>query len=317
MSHSTYLNFSRDEWSRLRRNTPLTLTLGDLDYLRGINDSISLREVEEIYLPLSRLLNLYVAATQNLHDATRTFLGDQTDKVPFIIGIAGSVAVGKSTTARLLQALLARWPNHPKVDLVTTDGFLYPNEILESRGLMKRKGFPESYDRRRLVNFVSTVKAGEPDVVVPLYSHLSYDILPDQYQTIQQPDIMIVEGLNVLQVREGSTEATNINEQIQASFVSDFFDFSIYVDASEEHIREWYVERFLTLRRTAFRDPLSYFNRYATLPDEEARRIALTIWDEINGLNLRENILPTRNRARLILEKGPNHAVQQVYLRKL
>lgn len=317
MSHSTYLNFSRDEWSRLRRNTPLTLTLGDLDYLRGINDSISLREVEEIYLPLSRLLNLYVAATQNLHDATRTFLGDQTDKVPFIIGIAGSVAVGKSTTARLLQALLARWPNHPKVDLVTTDGFLYPNEILESRGLMKRKGFPESYDRRRLVNFVSTVKAGEPEVVVPLYSHLSYDILPDQYQTIQQPDIMIVEGLNVLQVREGSTEATNINEQIQASFVSDFFDFSIYVDASEEHIREWYVERFLTLRRTAFRDPLSYFNRYATLPDEEARRIALTIWDEINGLNLRENILPTRNRARLILEKGPNHAVQQVYLRKL
>ncbi|MEY3282052.1 MAG: type I pantothenate kinase [Acidobacteriota bacterium] len=317
MSHSPYLNFTRDEWSLLRRSTPLTLTHGDLDYLRGLNESISLREVEEIYLPLSRLLNLYVAATQSLHDATRTFLGDQSDKVPFIIGIAGSVAVGKSTTSRILQALLARWPNHPKVDLVTTDGFLYPNSILESRGLMKRKGFPESYDRRRLINFISTVKAGEPDVQVPLYSHLSYDILPDQFQTIQQPDIMIVEGLNVLQVREGTSDTTNLNDQIQSSFVSDFFDFSIYVDAPEEYIRDWYVQRFLTLRRTAFRDPLSYFNRYATLPDEEARHIALHIWDEINGLNLRENILPTRSRARLILEKGSGHAVQQVYLRKL
>ena len=317
MSQSPYLNFSRDEWSLLRRNTPLTVSLGDLDYLRGLNESISLREVEEIYLPLSRLLNLYVAATQSLHDATRTFLGDQSDKVPFIIGIAGSVAVGKSTTARILQTLLARWPNHPKVDLVTTDGFLYPNAVLESRGLMSRKGFPESYDRRRLVNFISTVKAGEPDVSVPLYSHLTYDILPDQFQSIQQPDIMIVEGLNVLQVRESSIDPANASDQTLAAFVSDYFDFSIYVDADEENIREWYVERFLTLRRTAFRDPLSYFHRYATLPDADARLTAVRIWEEINGLNLRENILPTRSRTRLILEKGPGHAIQQVYLRKL
>jgi type I pantothenate kinase len=315
MNLSPYLNFSRAEWSQLRRSTPLTLTEADLAHLRGINDSISLREVEEIYLPLSRLLNLYVAATQNLHAATRTFLGDQTDKVPFIIGIAGSVAVGKSTTSRILQALLARWPNHPKVDLVTTDGFLYPNAVLESRGLMRRKGFPESYDRRRLVNFVTAVKAGEPEVQAPLYSHLSYDVLADQVQLVQQPDIVIVEGLNVLQVRESSGESSLI--PAYPVFVSDSFDFSIYVDAEEEHIREWYVERFLTLRRTAFRDPLSYFHRYATLSDELARRTALDIWSEINEVNLRENILPTRGRARLILEKGPDHAVQLVRLRKL
>ncbi|MFZ4984619.1 MAG: type I pantothenate kinase [Blastocatellia bacterium] len=317
MSRSPFINFTRDEWGSLRRNSPLTLTEGDLDYLRGLNDSISLREVEEIYLPLSRLLNLYVAATQNLHTATRTFLGDQTDKVPFIIGIAGSVAVGKSTTARILQALLARWPNHPKVDLVTTDGFLLPNSILEARQLMKRKGFPESYDRRRLVNFISAVKSGEPEAAIPLYSHLTYDILPDQLQLVEQPDIMIVEGLNVLQVRDFTAETPPSPDFSYSPFVSDFFDFSIYVDAEEGLIREWYVERFLTLRRTAFRDPLSYFNRYANLPDEEARSTALAIWDEINGVNLRENILPTRSRARLILEKGPNHSVRHVYLRKL
>ena len=317
MNRSPFINFTRDEWSSLRRTTPLTLSEGDLDYLRGLNDSISLREVEEIYLPLSRLLNLYVAATQNLHTATRTFLGDQADRVPFIIGIAGSVAVGKSTTSRILQALLERWPNHPKVDLVTTDGFLFPNSTLEARGLMKRKGFPESYDRKRLVSFISAVKSGEPEASLPLYSHLTYDILPGQLQYVRQPDIMIIEGLNVLQVRDFTAVSLPVPGLNYSAFVSDFFDFSIYVDADEEHIRDWYVDRFLTLRRTAFRDPLSYFNRYANLPDEEARFTALSIWEEINGANLRENILPTRGRARLILEKGSNHSVSQVHLRKL
>lgn len=317
MNRSPFINLSREEWGRLRLNTPLTLTEGDLDYLRGLNDSISLAEVEEIYLPLSRLLNLHVDARQMLHTATHTFLGNQTDKVPFIIGIAGSVAVGKSTTARILQALLAHWPTHPKVDLVTTDGFLYPNSILEARGLMKRKGFPESYDRRRLLGFVSAVKAGEPEASAPLYSHLTYDILPDQAQLVRQPDIMIVEGLNVLQVCEHTPDPPPTPGLSPATFVSDFFDFSIYVDADEQLIRGWYIERFLTLRRTAFRDPLSYFNRYANLPDEEARAIARAIWEETNWINLRDNILPSRGRARLILEKGPNHAVQKVYLRKL
>lgn len=311
MSLSPFIELGREEWSQLRNNTPLTLTEADLALLSGINDSISLREVEEIYLPLSRLLNLYVAATQQLHAATRIFLGHTAAKVPYVIGIAGSVAVGKSTTSRLLQALLARWSNHPKVDLVTTDGFLYPNAVLKERGLMQRKGFPESYDRRRLVNFVTAVKSGEPRVDAPLYSHLSYDILPDQVQVIEQPDIMIVEGLNVLQTRSSSGDPS------LPVFVSDLFDFSIYVDAEEEHIRDWYVERFLTLRRTSFRDPVSYFHRYATLRDEEARRLALDIWERINGVNLRENILPTRLRARLILEKGPDHVIQRVRLRKL
>ena len=311
MSLSPYIELGREEWSQLRNNTPLTLTEADLALLSGINDSISLREVEEIYLPLSRLLNLYVAATQQLHAATRIFLGHTAAKVPYVIGIAGSVAVGKSTTSRLLQALLARWSNHPKVDLVTTDGFLYPNAVLKERGLMQRKGFPESYDRRRLVNFVTAVKSGEPRVDAPLYSHLSYDILPDQVQVVEQPDIMIVEGLNVLQTRSSSADPA------LPVFVSDLFDFSIYVDAEEEQIRDWYVERFLTLRRTSFRDPASYFHRYATLRDEEARRLALDIWERINGVNLRENILPTRLRARLILEKGRDHIIQRVRLRKL
>jgi type I pantothenate kinase len=311
MALSPFIELTRDEWSQLRNNTPLTLTEADLTLLGGINDSISLREVVEIYLPLSRLLNLYVAATQQLHAATRIFLGHSAAKVPYVIGIAGSVAVGKSTTSRLLQALLARWPNHPQVDLVTTDGFLYPNAILEERGLLQRKGFPESYDRRRLVNFVTAVKAGEPQVAAPLYSHLSYDILPDQAQVVAQPDIMIVEGLNVLQTRSSSGDPS------LPVFVSDLFDFSIYVDAEEEHIRSWYVERFLTLRRTSFRDPASYFHRYATLRDEEARHLALDIWEQINGVNLRENILPTRQRARLILEKGRDHRIQRARLRKL
>jgi len=310
MPLSPYIDFSREEWSELRNSTPLTLTEEDLKRLRGINENISLREVEEIYLPLSRLLNLYVAATQNLHKATHTFLGNSTAKVPYVIGIAGSVAVGKSTTARILQALLARWPNHPKVDLITTDGFLYPNAVLEARGLMKRKGFPESYDRRRLVKFVADVKSGSPQVSAPVYSHLAYDILSDQVQTVRQPDVMIVEGLNVLQTGVGKIDRSPV-------FVSDYFDFSIFVDAHEQDIKKWYVDRFFTLRRTAFRDPASYFHRYASLSDEDARDTGLRIWNEINGVNLRENILPTRSRADLILEKDADHSVRGVKLRKL
>ncbi len=308
MPLSPYLNFTRAEWARLRDNTPLTLSEADLVRLRGVNEEISLREVAEIYLPLSRLLNLYVAAQQNLHEAKDIFLGDDTGKVPYVIGIAGSVAVGKSTTARLLQALLAQWSHHPKVDLITTDGFLFPNAVLEERGLMKRKGFPESYDRRRLLRFIAEVKAGEPEVEAPVYSHIIYDIWPDQTVKVRQPDIVIVEGLNVLQTGVGADNPV---------FVSDFFDFSIYVDADEEHVKRWYVNRFLTLRRTAFRDPASYFHRYANLSDAEAAQKALSIWEEINGLNLRENILPTRTRAHLILEKGADHAVESVKLRKL
>jgi type I pantothenate kinase len=308
MPLSTYINFTRAEWARLRDNTPLTLSEADLVRLRGVNEEISLREVAEIYLPLSRLLNLYVAAKQNLHEAKNTFLGNNDAKVPYVIGVAGSVAVGKSTTARLLQALLAQWPNHPKVDLITTDGFLFPNAVLAERGLMQRKGFPESYDRRRLLRFVGEVKAGEPEVAAPVYSHIVYDILPDQQVLVRQPDIVILEGLNVLQTGVGADNPI---------FVSDFFDFSIYVDADEEHIKRWYVNRFLTLRRTAFRDPASYFHRYANLSDAEAIGKALSIWEEINGLNLRENILPTRTRAHLILEKGADHAIQSVKLRKL
>jgi type I pantothenate kinase len=311
MTNSPYIDLTREEWSRLRNSTPLTLTEDDLEKLRGINEQISLRDVEDIYLPLSRLLNLYVDATQKLHRAMRAFLGDSAEKVPYVIGVAGSVAVGKSTTARILQALLARWPNHPKVDLVTTDGFLFPNAVLEARGLMRRKGFPESYDRRRLVKFVADVKSGADVVSGPVYSHLAYDILPRQEQVVRKPDIMILEGLNVLQTGVGRAE------NYAPVFVSDYFDFSIYVDADEADIRQWYVERFFTLRRTAFRDPASYFRRYAALSDDEAKERALSIWNEINGVNLRENILPTRFRASLILEKDADHSVRSVKLRKL
>jgi type I pantothenate kinase len=329
---SSYISFARDEWARLGASTPLTLSEADLARLRGINERVSLAEVSDIYLPLSRLLSLYVSASRDLHRATSTFLGGSAAKVPFIIGIAGSVAVGKSTTARILQALLARWPGHPRVDLVATDGFLYPNRVLEERGPLGRKGFPESYDVRRLIRFLADLKSGRTEVAAPVYSHLVYDIIPDQFQVVRQPDIIIVEGLNVLQTdsrpgpnvplfdpRPGSTISASSSGSRRAStvFVSDFFDFSIYVDAEETFITRWYMERFLTLVKTAFRDPNSYFHRYASLSIEEAVTFAETIWQEINGPNLRENILPTRERARLILEKGSNHSVRSVRLRRL
>lgn len=309
---SPYISFSRQEWRSLRASTPLTLSETEIASLQGINEQISLNEVTDIYLPLSRLLNLYVAAIEELFTATKVFLGKNTGKVPYIIGIAGSVAVGKSTTARLLQALLSRWPNHPKVDLITTDGFLFPNHILEQRGLMKRKGFPESYDVRRLLQFMAEVKSGVKEVTAPVYSHLAYDILPDEHEVIRQPDILIVEGLNVLQIARDEQVS-----QIPPLFVSDFFDFSIYVDAKEADISKWYVERFKLLRNTAFQDPDSYFHRYAALSDQEANEVAYSIWKEINSVNLVRNILPTKSRATLILEKGPDHSIQKVKLRKL
>ena len=305
-----YITFGHDEWAELRANKPLTLSEADLERVRGINEALSLEEVVKIYLPLSRLLNLHVAARQGLYHARGRFLGDSTAKVPYVIGLAGSVAVGKSTSARVLRELLARWPNHPKVDLVTTDGFLYPNRVLKSRGLMDRKGFPESYDVKRLVRFVADVKSGRAEVQAPVYSHLRYDIVPDEFVVVRQPDIMILEGLNVLQSGLRVANAPRV-------FVSDFFDFSIYVDAKESHILTWYVNRFLTLRHTAFANPKSYFHRYAALSDAEAIATAKDIWQRINGVNLRENIYPTRTRADLILEKHAAHSIQRVHLRKL
>jgi len=306
---SRYMTFTAEQWGRLRASTPMTLNEDDVERLRGLNVALSLAEVSEIFLPLSRLLNLYVGASQELYRATDTFLGKLPEKVPFIVGIAGSVAVGKSTTARVLQTTLARWPDHPKVDLVTTDGFLYPNAVLDERGLMERKGFPQSYDRRRLLQFLSDIKSGKSDVAAPVYSHLTYDILPDTTTVVNNPDILIVEGLNVLQTGTADDETP--------VFVSDFFDFSIFVDADVEHIRDWYIERFFTLRETAFRDPKSYFSRYAELDDEQAVKTATDIWTRINERNLYQNILPTRERADLVLRKGADHLVSEVRLSKL
>jgi type I pantothenate kinase len=308
---SPYRRFTRDEWAALRADTPLTLTLEDLRKLQSTNDPISLEEVIAIYLPLSRLLALYVAATQGLFKATQRFLGADDGKVPYIIGVAGSVAVGKSTTARVLQALLTRWPNTPKVQLVTTDGFLHPNAELSRQGLMERKGFPESYDGTGLIHFLSQVKAGERNVVAPVYSHLVYDVVPGETVTVDRPDILIVEGLNVLLPNRLSREGKDI------PFVSDFFDFSVFLHADEALLEKWYVQRFMLLRETAFRDPRSYFHKYADLDDAKAEATARSIWTRINLLNLHENILPTRPRASLQLTKGASHRIEQVALRKL
>ena len=309
--HSPYRIFSRSEWAALRADTPMTLTPPEVAALRSLHDRLDMAEVEEIYLPLSRLLSLYVAATQRLFRAQQNFLGTEDAKMPYIIGIGGSVAVGKSTTARVLQALLARWPNTPKVDLITTDGFLYPNAVLTQEGLMDKKGFPESYDLPELLRFLSGIKAGRRPVRAPVYSHLVYDVVPNEWIEIDRPDILIVEGLNVLQAGRLPKDGAAI------PFVSDFFDFSIYLDADQDVLRRWYVDRFLALRGTSFRDPRSYFHRYAKLSDAEAVETATSIWTGINLINLWENILPTRQRADLILKKEESHLVEEVALRRL
>ncbi|HMN50446.1 MAG: type I pantothenate kinase [Xanthobacteraceae bacterium] len=308
---SPYLTFSREEWAARRANTPMTLTQDEIVHLQALNDRLSMKEVEEIYLPISRLLSLYVEAAQDLFNGQQKFLGESGAKMPYIIGIAGSVAVGKSTTARVLQALLARWPNMPKVELLTTDGFLYPNAVLEKEKLMERKGFPESYDLPALLRFLHDVKAGRRKVRAPIYSHVSYDVLPGESIEVDRPDILIVEGLNVLQTGRPPKDGKAI------PYVSDFFDFSVYIDAEEPVLEKWYVNRFRALRSTAFRDPLSYFHRYSQVTDKEAAEIALGIWTRINLVNLRENILPTRQRASLILSKGEDHRIEAVALRKL
>src|SRR3982075_4176252 len=308
---SPYRIFTRAEWAARREDTPMTLVPDEVTRVRSLHDRLDMSEVEDIYLPLSRLLSLYVAAAQRLFRAQQGFLGTEDAKLPYIIGVAGSVAVGKSTTARVLQALLARWPNVPKVDLVTTDGFLYPNAILERENLMDRKGFPESYDLPALLRFLTDVKAGRRPTRAPIYSHLVYDVVPNHWVEIDRPEILIVEGLNVLQAGRLPKDGEAI------PFVSDFFDFSVYLDADEGVLKSWYVSRFLALRGTSFSDPKSYFHRYSKFTDSPAVETATDIWTRINLVNLRDNILPTRRRADLILEKSESHRVEQVALRKL
>ncbi|MET3059754.1 type I pantothenate kinase [Serratia marcescens] len=305
-----YLQFDRTQWAALRDSVPLTLSEEEIVKLKGINEDLSLEEVAQIYLPLSRLLNFYISSNLRRQAVLEQFLGTDGQKIPYVIGIAGSVAVGKSTTARLLQALLSRWPEHRSVELITTDGFLHPNKVLNERGLMKKKGFPQSYDMHSLVKFVSEVKSGAKRVTAPVYSHLIYDVVPEGNKVIEQPDILILEGLNVLQ------SGMDYPHDPHRVFVSDFVDFSIYVDAPETLLQSWYINRFLKFRQGAFSNPDSYFHNYSKLPESEAINIATQLWNEINGLNLQQNILPTRERASLIMTKSANHAVESVRLRK-
>jgi type I pantothenate kinase len=311
VTHSRFLHFTKAEWSHLRADLALTLSEADLAALRGVNEAISLDEVRDVHLPLARLLSLYYSASQSLFTATARFLGHTIGKIPYTIGLAGSVAVGKSTTARVIRELLARMPSHPKVDLIGTDGFLLPNRVLQERGIMNRKGFPESFDVNALIRFLYALKSGQPKLKAPVYSHVTYDIVPDRYIEVDQPDIVVIEGLNILQ-----TANTSPNPQAK-TFVSDFFDFSIYVDADERDIYEWYENRLLTFRESAFTDPQSYFHRYASQSIDEVRAFASNVWHTINGRNLDENIAPTRERADLILHKGRDHSVDYVKLRKI